>query len=203
VEVQGRRYLLSPLDNIVVPAGRSHYLVVRSDEREDALFHVAMATDHPTQNATPVFYSRRAMPNGEPGPVAGERINWHARTSVYEPAPGARFQDFFNQHLGTSEMSGGYGRFAPGARLPCHLHDFDESITIVEGVAVCIVEGRRYQLSDNMTALCPRGRSHYFVNESDRPMAMIWVYAGALPERIVLHECCCGKCDNSKSFPLE
>ena len=32
----------------------------------------------------------------------------------------------------------------------------------------------------------PRGRPHYFVNESDGYMTMIWVYAGPLPERIVL-----------------
>ena len=85
----------------------------------------------------------------------------------------------------------GHGIFAPGARLPCHLHDFDESITIVQGTATCVVEGRRYPLSDNGTALVPRGRCHYFINDSSQPMAMIWVYAGAMPERLVLNEKCC------------
>jgi oxalate decarboxylase/phosphoglucose isomerase-like protein (cupin superfamily) len=41
------------------------------------------------------------------------------------------------------------------------------------------------------TALVPRGRCHYFVNESGGPMAMVWVYAGPVPERVVLPECCC------------
>jgi quercetin dioxygenase-like cupin family protein len=86
------------------------------------------------------------------------------------------------------EMSGGYGLFAPGGRLPAHFHDFDESICIVEGVATCIVEGREYQMSDLETAMQPRGRVHYFINNSHAPMAMIWVYAGPLPERIVVDE---------------
>ena len=89
------------------------------------------------------------------------------------------------------EMSGGYGLFQPGGRLPAHVHDFDESICIIEGRATCIVEGRRYTLSDCATAIEPRGRVHYFVNETAQPMAMIWVYAGPRPDRIVVAEKCC------------
>ena len=87
-------------------------------------------------------------------------------------------------------MSGGYGLFHPGGRLPAHFHDFDESICIIEGEATCVVEGRRFRLSDGATALVPRGRVHYFINESDAPMAMIWVYAGPSPVRVVVDERC-------------
>ena len=51
------------------------------------------------------------------------------------------------------EMSGGYGLFQPGGRLPAHVHDFDESICIIEGEATCVVEGRRYTMCDGATAL--------------------------------------------------
>ncbi len=85
-------------------------------------------------------------------------------------------------------MSGGYTVFCPGARLPAHVHDFDESISIVRGKATCVVEGQRYGLSDCATAMVPRGRVHYFINETNQPMAMVWVYAGPRPERIVVDE---------------
>ena len=81
--------------------------------------------------------------------------------------------------------------FEPGARLPCHRHEFDESITIVQGTATCIVEGRRHELSGNATALVPEGRCHYFINLTLEPMAMIWVYAGDRPDRIVMDETLC------------
>ena len=87
-------------------------------------------------------------------------------------------------------MSGGYGLFHPGGRLPAHLHDFDESICIIHGEATCVVEGRRYRLSACETAMVLRGRIHYFINESAAPMEMIWVYAGPRPERIVVDESC-------------
>jgi hypothetical protein len=55
---------------------------------------------------------------------------------------------------------------------------------------MCIVEGRRHPMRDGATALQPRGRVHYFINESESPMAMIWVYAGPSPIRIVVDERC-------------
>jgi quercetin dioxygenase-like cupin family protein len=88
------------------------------------------------------------------------------------------------------EMSGGYGLFHPTGRLPAHVHDFDESICITSGQATCVVEGRRYSMADGATALQPRGRVHYFINESPGPMEMLWVYAGPKPERIVVAESC-------------
>lgn len=93
--------------------------------------------------------------------------------------------------MGYTEMSGGYGIFEPGAQLPCHIHDFDESITIIQGEASCLVEGRKYQLSNNETALVPSGRCHYIINNSDKPMAMIWVYAGPTTERMVMESSLC------------
>ena len=74
--------------------------------------------------------------------------------------------------------------------IPAHVHDLDESICIIDGVATCIVEGRRYRMADRATALQPRGRVHYFINESDAPMAMLWVYAGPVPERIIVRDRC-------------
>jgi mannose-6-phosphate isomerase-like protein (cupin superfamily) len=151
--------------------------IVNSDPAIDAIFHVAMAAPSDTR------------PSDEWRP----HLHRHAAATSYELTAGTRFQDYFNRSLGCPAMSGGYGVFDPGTRLPCHMHDFDESITIIAGTATCVVEGRRYSLSDNATALVPRGRCHYFMNEGNVPMAMIWVYAGGIPERMVLDEECCAR----------
>ena len=93
------------------------------------------------------------------------------------------FPDFNADLVLGLEMSGGWGLFQPQGRLPAHLHDFDESISIVGGSATCRVEGREYAVADGGTALVPRGRVHYFINESQGTMEMLWVYAGPMPER--------------------
>ena len=37
----------------------------------------------------------------------------------------------------------------------------------------------------------PQGRCHYFINLTLDPMAMLWVYAGDRPDRIVMDETYC------------
>lgn len=190
VEVEGRRYRLRPLDNVYIPAGKAHF-AVNPSAGKPATFHIAMDSHEPSRTLVPAPAPTRMMPDDAMGIPGAERVSRHATTPWYEPNPGARFQDYFNRDLGSTGMSGGYGEFTPGGRLPCHLHDFDESITIVKGTATCVVEGRQYSVSDCATALAPRGRCHYFINLSNGPMAMIWIYAGDIPQRLVLNEKCC------------
>ncbi len=150
-----------------------------------------MATDSPSRMLVEKFFSRRTMPDDSTGMPSAERINRFATAPRGVAGPNTEFIDCFNEDLMPGlEMSGGYGLFQPGGRLPAHVHDFDESICIISGTATCIVEGRRYLMSDCATALQPRGRVHYFINESTGPMEMLWVYAGPKPERIIVDECC-------------
>ena len=189
-EVEGRTYALSPVDNITVPAGVPHYAVNRS-ATDIAIMHVALATSDPTRELVDRFFSRRSMPRDSNGTPGAERVTRSASAPTYSPGPNTSFIDYFNADLVPGlDMSGGYGEFTRGGRLPAHVHDFDESICIVRGSAACIVEGRRYTLSDFGTALQPRGRVHYFINEAPDMMAMIWVYAGPLPQRLIVDERC-------------
>ncbi len=188
MEVEGRRYLLEPLDNVVIPRGVAHCAANQSPDAQ-AVFHIAMGTDAPSRTMIERFFSKRGMPDTSTGFAGAERVNRYRTAKRFEASLGATFIDFFNRDIVPGiEMSGGYGLFQPGGRLPCHIHDFDESICIIEGTATCIVEGRRYAMTGNSTALQPRGRCHYFVNETKEPMAMLWVYAGPVPERLVLEE---------------
>ena len=195
LEVEGRRYVLGVLDNIVLPPGLAHAAVNASSSRE-AVLHIAMATDVPGRALVDKFFSR-AMPDDSTGKEGAERVTRHRTAKRFEAGQGASFIDFFNRDLVPGiEMSGGYGLFQPGGRLLAHIHDFDESICIVQGQATCIVEGRKYTLSDCATALQPRGRVHYFINQSNDPMAMLWVYGGPVPERLIVAEPCCTAAGN-------
>lgn len=190
VVVEDREYALAPLDNIVIPRGLPH-AAWNTSSSVPGVLHVALASETPNRELVPLAPVRRAMPlkcDGVPGKERVTRIATAARSAA---GPGTSFIDHFNKDLMPGiEMSGGYGLFQPGGRLPAHFHDFDESICIIEGTAMCVVEGRRYEQSGCNTALQPRGRVHYFINESQEPMAMIWVYAGPTPERVIVDERC-------------
>ncbi len=190
VDVEGRQYEIGPLDNVTVPRGLAHR-VTNLSRTAPALFHIALASATPARELVTQYFPRRAMPAVTGTQPGGERVTYTKSVERYSPGANAAFVDFFNTDLVPGlEMSGGYGLFQQGGRLPAHLHDFDESICIIEGRATCIVEGRRYSMENQATALQPRGRVHYFINETAAPMAMIWVYAGPKPERIVVEETC-------------
>ena len=190
VEVEGRRYRLSRLHNVVVPTGIAHSVENTSRDCE-ASFHIAFPTDAPAREFAESRYRTTLMPDDSTGPGTPglERVNRLNLGEGYDAGPGVTFIDFFNDDVMRGiDMSGGYGLFWSCCRLPAHIHDFDESICIVEGTADCVVEGRQYSMSGYCTALQPRGRVHYFLNDGLKPMAMIWVYAGPRPEWIVVDE---------------
>ncbi len=190
VEVEGRSYTLQKMDNIVIPSGFAHS-ARNVSALEPAVFHIAMASDTPSRTLINKFFSRRSMPDNSQGFPGAERVNRFATAKRFAAGPNTEFIDCFNSDLMPGlEMSGGYGLFHPTGRLPAHVHDFDESICIISGTATCVVEGRRYWMSDGATALQPRGRVHYFINDSQSTMEMLWVYAGPKPERIIVDESC-------------
>lgn len=190
VAVKGREYSLNPLDTIVIPRGLAH-AAWNASATGRGVVHVALASDAPSRELVSTPFERRTMPNESVNLPGIERVTRFATATRFEAGPGTSFIDHFNKDLMPGiEMSGGYGLFQPGGRLPAHFHDFDESICIIQGTAICVVEGRRYPMANCSTALQPRGRIHYFTNESQEPMAMIWVYAGPVPERVIVDERC-------------
>ncbi len=187
MEVQGRAYQLGAMDNITIPRGTPHQAVNASSEPVRA--HVAMASSNLSRELVEEPASRQCMPDDSNGVPGSEHLVRFQTARRYVAGPNTEFIDYLNSELIPGiEMSGGYGLFFKGGRLPAHIHDFDESICIVQGSACCNVEGRRYIMTDFSTALQPRGRVHYFINENEEAMAMLWVYAGPMPERIIIDE---------------
>lgn len=190
VDVEGRRYALGPLDAVAVAPSRPRRLANPSADRA-AVLHVAVASGEPDLGWVNGRFATVEQPAASGGREGSEHVVRRATAPITELAPRALFQDLYNADLGTRGICGGYGLFEPGARLPCHRHVFDESITIVQGTATCVVEGRRHELAGLATAMVPQGRCHYFINLTLEPMAMVWVYAGDRPDRIVVGEHLC------------
>jgi len=204
VMVEGRAYRLGPLDNITIPRWLPHAARNLAVDRASRV-HVALAMSVPERELVTRRFHRTEMLADSIGMSGYERVTrFKTAKRSFDVGPGAEFIDYFNAELIPGiEMSGGFGRFQPGGRLPAHLHDFDESICIINGDASCLVEGRRYPLNHCATAMVPRGRVHYFVNESSEPMDMIWVYAGPMPERIVVNAACATEKGNPRSSSHE
>ena len=190
VSVEGRSYLLRALDCIHVPSGVAHEVANGSD-RIPLIAHCALASSVPNREPVNREFVTRTCLDPNAGSFDPEFILRFQAADSYQLSVGAEFRDLFSGRYGSVGICGGYAKFQPGSSLPCHTHDYDESISIVEGEAICEVAGRRYVLSDFDTAFVPQGRPHRFLNESRQPMAMIWVYAGSEPSRSIIDSRCC------------
>jgi len=190
IAVEGRTYRLAPYDSLHVPAGLAHGMKGLEPSR-DLLAHVAFSSATVTRELVTTPFEERDLRDAVASTEGPEALSRFSRAEEYELSAKALFRDLFAKRLGSKGICGGYGRFAPGASLPCHTHLYDESITIVEGGATCLVAGRRYSLSGCDTALVPQGQPHRFINETDEPMAMVWVYAGDEPERVIVDNAIC------------
>lgn len=195
VQIEGRAYRLEAKECAHFPVGVAHQ-VTNPDPERQLIAHTAFASASPTRDLVTTAYSVQERDLG--GPLAGEPENIlrFRMGEVYELQKNAFFTDLFARRLGASGICGGYGHFLPGASLPCHTHDYDESITIVAGTAVCLVQGRKYQLRPYETAFIPTAIPHRFLNQSDEEMAMVWVYAGDEPDRTIVDS---GYCDGTMS----
>jgi putative monooxygenase len=195
--IEGRAYRLAPRDCVHIPAGVAH--LVRNEHPTDRLVaHWAFASAQPTREPVTREFSTEDRSFGNPSKGDPETITRFEGCSVYELSDNAFFNDLFARRLGASGICGGYGRFLPGSSLPCHIHEYDESITIVKGTAACLVQGRRYQLRGGDTAFIPKGMPHRFLNPSEQEMAMLWVYAGDEPDRRVVDA---GFCSGLLAWP--
>ena len=192
VLIEGRAYRLGPRDCVHVPTGIAHQ--VENDTERPLVAHWSFATSSPSRILIDRTFPLEDRGFGFPLERDPENLIRHDNGTIYELSSNAFFCDLFARRYGSQGICGGYGRFLPGASLPCHIHDFDESITIVKGNAVCLVQGRQYELSNCDTAFVPRGLPHRFINRSSGEMAMIWVYAGSEPDRrMVLAGYCSGE----------
>ena len=95
-------------------------------------------------------------------------------------------QRLSNAEIGAQSLTSGLTRFQPGAKIQLHYHDVEEQVTIVEGRGVAIIDGERVELNTLDTTYVAAGVPHHFMNESDAPMAILYIYPSNQPGRHVI-----------------
>ena len=64
-------------------------------------------------------------------------------------------------------MTAGVAEFIPGAVIPLHTHDCEETVIIIEGNATGHINGESYPLEKYDATIVPANVPHYFSNDSD------------------------------------
>ena len=112
--------------------------------------------------------------------------------SVPQSNDGRSFSDLTFQVLpvkspGDAPVLAGRAMFPPGAGIPCHCHSCDETVTVIQGSAVCHVAGNTYRLGLYETLHVPAHTPHCSANASaSEEMVMLCLYNSAKVDREVL-----------------
>lgn len=111
-------------------------------------------------------------------------ISARERDAGAEQGSSVDLQTFVSKACGATSFSTGTARFQPGAILPYHVHQFSEAVTIIDGTALVLIEGRAYHLAPRDCVHVPAGIAHQVQNEDPgKALLAHWAFATASPVR--------------------
>ena len=100
-----------------------------------------------------------------------------AALKAYERGGGARTIPLVSARLGAQSFINGITEFGPGAQIPWHFHNCEESVMLLEGRAVFDIGEAHHDLVAQDTTFIPAGVPHRFRNASDTEgMKILWIY---------------------------
>ncbi|RFC62772.1 cupin domain-containing protein [Fulvimarina endophytica] len=104
-----------------------------------------------------------------------------------ERGGGAKTIPLVNRASGTTSFINGITIFAPGAAIPLHSHNCEESVMLLEGHAIAEMGGERHELKPQDTTFIPANLPHRFINKSEtKPMKILWIYASVDATRTII-----------------
>ncbi len=96
---------------------------------------------------------------------------------AYERGGGARTIPLASVSKGASAFINGITEFGPGAKIPFHFHNCEESVMLLEGDAMFDIGGKEYHLKPMDTTWIPPNVPHRFRNLSETEgMKILWIY---------------------------
>ena len=110
-----------------------------------------------------------------------------AERPVADRGGGSRTIALVTPGCGAQDMMNGITIIGPGSAIPEHFHNCEESVVVLEGQGVAVIEGVRHPVGPGDTSWIPPGVPHFFCNGSDRaPLRIFWTYASAEPTRTLV-----------------
>ena len=104
-----------------------------------------------------------------------------------ERGGGARTIPLVSRGTGSTSMLNGITEFAPGASIPLHSHNCEESVLVLEGECVAVMGDAEHRLGPHDTTFIPGGLPHRFINASvTHPAKIFWTYASVDATRTMI-----------------
>ena len=90
--------------------------------------------------------------------------------------PGVDALRIVGSQVGAKHITGGIAKFSPGASILLHTHPCEEMVVVIEGKAVCELNGECFEMQTYDTSFVKGGIPHRFINKSDKRMTIAYFY---------------------------
>ncbi len=101
-------------------------------------------------------------------------------------SPGLEVRDIVDAEQGTHALKIGEVTIAPNTRLPRHIHtNTEKAMVVLEGTLDVVVGRERMTIGPGHTVLAPAGTTHGFVNRSDKPARILFIFPTHEPDRVL------------------
>ncbi|BCJ89946.1 cupin [Terrihabitans soli] len=91
---------------------------------------------------------------------------------------GARTIPLVTRKTGTKQLLNGITIIGPGSQIPMHSHNCEESVIVLEGHPIAVINGENFDLQPQDTTWIPPNLPHHFKNPSkDETVKIFWTYA--------------------------
>lgn len=113
-----------------------------------------------------------------PNEIAKGVVMYPAEMKAYERGGGAKTIPLVTPRIGAKAFLNGFTIFGPGAAIPLHTHNCEESVLLLEGNAIAEIDGVRQEIKAGDISWIPEGVPHRFINASQTEgMKILWIYA--------------------------
>lgn len=106
---------------------------------------------------------------------------------VADRGGGARTIPLVTPAVGARQLIDGITMIGPGARIPLHFHNCEESVMVLEGGAIAVVGSAEHRLGPGDTTWILAGLPHFFRNPSGTAtLRIFWTYASVEATRTLV-----------------
>jgi quercetin dioxygenase-like cupin family protein len=109
--------------------------------------------------------------------MASPKLIRHDSVDHLERAPGVTVSGMVGEDSGATQISSGITTFAPGCSNTTHYHNAEESVIVIEGEGVMIIDGEEHHVKLHDAAFITPGAHHRIINTGEVPFKIAWSYA--------------------------
>ena len=105
------------------------------------------------------------------------RIIRREEVETLQRAPGVSVASSVTKEVGATEISSGITTFQAGSSNTTHYHNAEESVIVIEGEVILMINGEENYVRQYDAAFITPGAHHRLINTGEEPLKIAWSYA--------------------------